>query len=162
MEHEVNAKQEKNIAAPSLSPPSDKPETSNFEASNELFRDETRDIMYYLKLNRNFPPYYVKALHNVFGSDEKNVKAHITSKWLHHLKKLVNSLTCLIQTSWETNYAETRLINFLKMNRKFPTYYIEALCNVLGDDEKEVKEYIIKRWLDHSKNLIDSLACTTP
>ncbi|KAG2271220.1 hypothetical protein Bca4012_073461 [Brassica carinata] len=155
--------------------------------------------MYYLKLNRNFPPYYVKALHNVFGSDEKNVKAHITSKWLHHLKKLVNSLTCvkrttlviknkspvetcirrniaqslsllllrilslqLIQTSWETNYAETRLINFLKMNRKFPTYYIEALCNVLGDDEKEVKEYIIKRWLDHSKNLIDSLACTTP
>ncbi|KAJ4894147.1 hypothetical protein Rs2_20941 [Raphanus sativus] len=150
--------------------------------------------MYYLKLNGKFPPYYVKALCNVFGSDhEKEVKAYITSKLLNHLKKLLNSLTCVKRTTLVnknrspvetcirrnipqsvspspsnnpiTSHSnvtgaqlcrdETRfIIYFLKMNRKFPTYYVEALCNVLGDDEKEVKEYVIKRWLDHSKKFI--------
>ncbi|KAL0700594.1 hypothetical protein Bca4012_056716 [Brassica carinata] len=193
----------KNIA-PALSPPSNKPETSNFEVSDELCKEETRNITYFLKLNGKFPPYYVKALCNVFGSDQKKVKAYITSKLLNRLKKLLDSLTCAkktmmviknkspVETCIRRSIAqslspspsknlttshhdvvdvvvdrlcrdETRVIMyFLKRNRKFPAYYVEALCNVLGDDEKEVKEYVIKKLLNHLKKVIDSLACASP
>ncbi|KAJ4873364.1 hypothetical protein Rs2_44969 [Raphanus sativus] len=189
----------KNIS-PSLSPPSNKPETSNFEVSDELCKEETRNITSFLKLNGKFPPYYVKALCNVFGSDQKKVKAYITYKLLNRLKELLNSLTCVkrtmmvikdkspVETCIRRNIAqslspspsnslitshndvmedqlcrdETRVIMyFLKKNRKFPTYYVEALCNVFGDDEKEVKEYIITKLLNHLKKLIDSLACAS-
>ncbi|KAF3518567.1 hypothetical protein DY000_02062221, partial [Brassica cretica] len=88
----------KNIAR-SLSPPSNKPETTNFEVSDELCNKETRNILYFLKLNGKFPPYYVKALCNVFGSDGKKMKAYITLKWLNRLKKLLNSLTCVKRTT---------------------------------------------------------------
>ncbi|RID58822.1 hypothetical protein BRARA_F02090, partial [Brassica rapa] len=63
-----------NIAR-SLSPPS---KTSNFEVSDELCRDEARAIMYYLRLNKEFPPYYVQALCIIFGDDENKVKVYVT------------------------------------------------------------------------------------
>ena len=50
--------------------------------------------MYFLRLKRKFPPYYIEALCNVFGSDEKKVKEYVTTNWLNHSKKLLNSLTC--------------------------------------------------------------------
>lgn len=78
----------------SLSPPSKKNESSNFEVSEELCRDESRTIMYFLRLKRKFPPYYIEALCNVFGSDEKKVKEYVTTNCLNHSKKLLNSLTC--------------------------------------------------------------------
>ncbi|ESQ27767.1 hypothetical protein EUTSA_v10019436mg, partial [Eutrema salsugineum] len=84
----------RNIAQ-SLSPsPSNKPKTSPFDMEDELCRDETRIIMYFLKLNGKFPPYYVKALCNIFGDDEMKVKEYVTTKWLNHSKNLINSLTC--------------------------------------------------------------------
>ncbi|CAN6802099.1 unnamed protein product [Brassica oleracea] len=36
---------------------------------------------------------------------------------------------------------------FLRLKRKFPPYYIEALCNVFGSDEKKVKEYKVKAYV---------------
>ncbi|WZZ00308.1 hypothetical protein YC2023_072636 [Brassica napus] len=180
-----------NIAR-SLSPPS---KTSNFEVSDELCRDEARAIMYYLRLNKEFPPYYVQALCNIFGDDENKVKVYVTKTWLNHSKKLLNSLTCMRRTTLVTKIKspvedcirrkialslspspshtfqfdvmkdqlcrdETRIIMFfLKMNGKFPTYYVEALCNIFGGDEKKVKNYIMKKWLDHSEKLINSLTC---
>ncbi|KAJ4884167.1 hypothetical protein Rs2_34260 [Raphanus sativus] len=189
----------RNIAR-SLSPPSsNKPD---FDVSDELCRDETRTIMYFLRLNGNFPPYYVETLCNVFGSDEKKVKGYVTTRWLNHSKKLLDSLTCTrrtttlvvknkshVETCIRRNMAqslspspsnvpntshfdvlkdqlcrdETRIVMyFLQVNGKFPAYYVEALCNVFGDDEKIVKTYIIRKWLVQSKKLIDSLACASP
>ncbi|ESQ27768.1 hypothetical protein EUTSA_v10019576mg, partial [Eutrema salsugineum] len=87
----------RNIAQ-SLSPsPSNKPTItySQFDLVDELCRDETRIIMYFLKLNGKFPTYYVKALCNVFGHDENLVREYVTEKWLNHSKKLMDSLTCI-------------------------------------------------------------------
>ncbi|KAF3525969.1 hypothetical protein F2Q69_00050392 [Brassica cretica] len=40
---------------------------------------------------------------------------------------------------------ETRVImHFLEMNGKFPTFYVETLCNVFGGDEKKVKVYRLR------------------
>ena len=186
----------KKIIARSLSHPSNKPKTTNFEVSDELCKEETRNILYFLKLNGKFPPYYVKALCNVFGSDGKKMKAYITLKWLNRLKKLLNSLTCMRRTTLVTKIKspvedcirrkiapslspspshtshfdvmkdqlcrdQTRIIMFLKMNGKFPTYYVEALCNIFGGDDKKVKNYVMKKWLDHSEKLINSLTCVS-
>ncbi|CAN8276090.1 unnamed protein product [Cochlearia groenlandica] len=180
----------------SLSPsPSIKPET--FYSEDEYCREEARIIMYFLKLNGKFPSYYVEALCNVLGDDEKKVKEYVTKKWLNHSKKLINSLACIktnilvvkkshIEACIARNIAksispsppnklersysdvvedeicrdEARIIMyFLRLNGKFPSYYVEALCNVFGDDEKKVKEYVMKQWLNHSKKLINSLSC---
>ncbi|KAG2322146.1 hypothetical protein Bca52824_015359 [Brassica carinata] len=189
----------KNIARSLSPPPSNKPD---FDVSDELCRDETRTIMIFLRLNGEFPPYYVEALCNVFGSDKKKVKEYVTTRWLNHSKKLLHSLTCTtrrttlvvenkshVETCIRRNIAqslspspsndpntsrfdimrdqlcrdETRIImHFLLVNGEFPPYYVEALCNVFGDDEKKVKEYVIRKWLDQSKKLIDSLACASP
>ncbi|RID55008.1 hypothetical protein BRARA_G02292 [Brassica rapa] len=88
----------------SLSPPSKKNESSNFENNpdtshfdvmrDQLCRHETRVIMHFLEMNGKFPTYYVEALYNVFGGDEKKVKVYVIRKWLDHSKKLVDSLTC--------------------------------------------------------------------
>ncbi|KAL1216812.1 hypothetical protein V5N11_025303 [Cardamine amara subsp. amara] len=51
------------------------------------------------------------------------------------------------------------IMYFLKMNGKFPHYYVKALCNVFGNDETKMKLYVITRWLNHSKKLIHSLSC---
>lgn len=50
---------------------------------------------------------------------------------------------------------------FLKVNGKFPHYYVKALCNVFEDDDTKVKQYVLTKWLRHSKELIDSLSCTS-
>ncbi|KAJ4897527.1 hypothetical protein Rs2_24321 [Raphanus sativus] len=181
--------------ARSLSPPS---KTSSFEVSDELCRDETRAIMFFLKLNKGeFPTYYVQTLCKIFGHDEKKVKAYVTKTWLNHSKKLLDSLTCMRQTTLVTKIKspvedcirrkmarslspspsntshfdvmkdqlcrdETRIVMyFLKMKGKFPAYYVEALCNIFGDDDKEVKSYVMKTWLDHSEKLINSLTCVS-
>ncbi|CAN6814782.1 unnamed protein product [Brassica oleracea var. botrytis] len=39
------------------------------------------------------------------------------------------------------------------------TSNFEALCNIFGDDEKKVKVYVTKTWLNHSKKLLNSLTC---
>ncbi|CAA7043198.1 unnamed protein product [Microthlaspi erraticum] len=82
--------------ARALSPsPSSKPITSVFfDVADEVCRDETRIVMYFLKLNGKFPTYYVRALCHVFGKDEKKVKEYVTNKWLNHSKKVLDSLTC--------------------------------------------------------------------
>ncbi|WZZ00307.1 hypothetical protein YC2023_072635 [Brassica napus] len=117
--------------------------------------------MYYLRLNKEFPPYYVQALCNIFGDDEKKVKVYVTKTWLNHSKKLFNSLTCMRRTTLLCR-DETRIIMFfLKMNGKFPTYYVEALCNIFGGDDKKVKNYVMMKWLDHSEKLINSLTCVS-
>ncbi|CAH2037792.1 unnamed protein product [Thlaspi arvense] len=81
--------------AQSLSPsPSNEPETTHFEVAEEICGDETRIVMYFLKLNGKFPHYYVRALCNIFGDDEKDVKEYVIKKWLIHSENLINSLTC--------------------------------------------------------------------
>ncbi|CAH2067174.1 unnamed protein product [Thlaspi arvense] len=189
----------KNIGQ-SLSPsPSNETDTTHFEVADEICRDETRIIMYFLKLNGKFPPYYVRALCNVFGNDVNKLKEYVTKKWLNHSEKLINSLTCIrrnilivekspVEACIRRNIAqslspspsnkpetsrfkvmedqfcseETRVIMyFLKLNGKFPAYYVRALCNVFGNDEKKLKEYVTKKWLNHSENLINSLTCAS-
>ncbi|KAJ0248892.1 hypothetical protein HA466_0144710 [Hirschfeldia incana] len=178
----------------SLSPTS---KTSSFEVSDELCRDETRAIMYFLRLKREFPPFYVQTLCHIFGHDEDKVKIYVTKTWLNHSKKPFGSLTCMRRTTLVTKIKspvedcirrkmvrslspspsntshfdvmkdrlckdETRIIMiFLKMNGKFPDYYVEALCNIFGDDDKKVKDYVMKKWLDHSEKLINSLTCVS-
>ncbi|CAF2061212.1 unnamed protein product [Brassica oleracea] len=160
-------------------------------------RDESRTI---LRLKRKFPPYYIEALCNVFGSDEKKVKEsfeeapqQLNLHKRNHLGGLVGKNKSYVEVCIRRNVAlslspspsinpntshfdvmrdqlcrdETRVIMyFLEMNGKFPTYYVEVLCNVFGDNEKKVKAYVkayvIRKWLDHSKKLVDSLTCASP
>lgn len=188
----------RNIAQSLSLPPSSKPTTSDSEVSDDVCRDEGRIIMYFLKLNGKFPPYYVKALCKVFGDDEENVKEYVTDKWLNHSEKLLDSLTCIktnvliikkspVEACIRSNIAqalspspsskpitsgfdvadeacrdETRIVMyFLRLKGMFPTYYVRAMCNVFGDDEKKVKEYVTNKWLNHSKKLLDSLSCAS-
>ncbi|KAF8081335.1 hypothetical protein N665_0891s0011 [Sinapis alba] len=46
----------------------------------------------------------------------------------------------------------------VKITGKFPSHYVKAMCNVFGDDEKKVKEYVKKIWLAGPK-LVSSLSC---
>ncbi|XP_056865010.1 uncharacterized protein LOC108812054 [Raphanus sativus] len=46
----------------------------------------------------------------------------------------------------------------VKITGKFPSHYVKAMCNVFGDDEKKVKEYVEKIWLAAPK-LVSSLSC---
>ena len=162
-----------------------------------MCRDESRTI---LRLKRKFPPYYIEALCNVFGSDEKKVKEsfeeapqQLNLHKRNHLGGLVGKNKSYVEVCIRRNVAlslspspsinpntshfdvmrdqlcrdETRVIMyFLEMNGKFPTYYVEVLCNVFGDNEKKVKAYVkayvIRKWLDHSKKLVDSLTCASP
>ncbi|EOA15422.1 hypothetical protein CARUB_v10007751mg [Capsella rubella] len=50
---------------------------------------------------------------------------------------------------------------FLKLNGTFPHYYVKALCNVFGNDDMKVKQYVLEKWLNLSKKLIDSLSCAS-
>lgn len=190
------------IIAPALTPsPSDKPTTSNLKLEDELCKDETRIVMFFLKLHGMFPRYYLKAMCNVFENDEKKVKDYVTTKWLDHSEKLLNSLSCItritlvikkspletcikrntdeyitLPLSKETKYhlevvdiigddycrdAARDILYFLELHGKFPPYYVQALCNVFQDEEKKVKEYIMKNWLYRSGKLIDSLSCSS-
>ncbi|KAL0701690.1 hypothetical protein Bca4012_057812 [Brassica carinata] len=179
--------------------PSDKP-TYNLKLSDELCKDETRIVLYYLELNGRFPRYYLKAMCNVFENDETKVKDYVTAKWLDHSEKLLNSLSCITRTTLvikksplETCIKRNKdlslslsrktkvyhldvvdiigddycrdatrdVLYFLKLNGEFPAYYVQALCNIFQDEEKKVKEYVMKNWLDHSEKLIDSLSCSS-
>ncbi|XP_010434315.1 PREDICTED: uncharacterized protein LOC104718292 [Camelina sativa] len=53
------------------------------------------------------------------------------------------------------------IVYYVKVNGKFPQYYVKALCNVFGDDDGKVKQYVLEKWLNHSKKLIDSLSCAS-
>lgn len=183
--------------------PSDKSTSPNLKLEDELCKDETRIVMYFLELNGRFPRYYLKAMCNVFGNDETKVKDYVTAKWLDHSEKLLSSLACITRTTLvikksplETCIRRTideylsrslsrktkvyhldvvdiigddycrdaarDVMYFLKLNGKFPPYYVQALCNVFEDEEKKVKEYVMKKlWLDHSDKLIDSLYCSS-
>ncbi|CAN8234923.1 unnamed protein product [Cochlearia groenlandica] len=69
----------------------------------------------------------------------------------------------------ETSYLEEEyckeeakiVMYFLKVNGKFPSYYVEALCNVFVQEEEKVKEYVMKNWLDLSTELINTLSCAS-
>ncbi|CDY26156.1 BnaA06g12610D [Brassica napus] len=48
----------------------------------------------------------------------------------------------------------------VRITGKFPSQYVEAMCNVFGDDEKKVKEYVEKIWLGlGGPKLVSSLSC---
>lgn len=48
----------------------------------------------------------------------------------------------------------------MRITGKFPSQYVEAMCNVFGDDEKKVKEYVEKIWLGlGGPKLVSSLSC---
>ncbi|XP_010477030.1 PREDICTED: uncharacterized protein LOC104756187 [Camelina sativa] len=47
----------------------------------------------------------------------------------------------------------------VRITGKFPSRYVKAMCNVFGNDEKKVKEYVLKRWLGGSK-FVSSLSCS--
>ncbi|KAG7654742.1 hypothetical protein ISN44_As01g018890 [Arabidopsis suecica] len=49
----------------------------------------------------------------------------------------------------------------VRITGKFPSHYVKAMCNVFGNDEKKVKEYVVKKWLGGSK-LVSSLSCAFP
>lgn len=52
-----------------------------------------------------------------------------------------------------------RVVMFsVRITGKLPSYYVKAMCNVFGNDEKKVKEYVLKNWLGGSK-LVSSLSC---
>lgn len=81
--------------AQSLSPSSNKSKPSPSDIIVDQFcREESRIVMYFLKLNGKFPPYYVNALCKIFVGDDKKVKEYVMQKWLKSSKKLINSLSC--------------------------------------------------------------------
>ncbi|CAF2182166.1 unnamed protein product [Brassica napus] len=91
----VHKKKRRVALSLSPSPSKNNPDTSHFDVMrDQLCRHETRVIMHFLEMNGKFPTYYVEALYNVFGGDEKKVKVYVIRKWLDHSKKLVDSLTC--------------------------------------------------------------------
>ncbi|KAJ0255755.1 hypothetical protein HA466_0088130 [Hirschfeldia incana] len=192
----------RNIAQALTPSPSDKPTTSNLNLTDELCKDETRIVRYFLELHGRFPRYYLKAMCSVFSNDETKVKDYVTSRWLDHSEKLLNSLSCITRTTLvikksplETcirrnndepsplslsrkkkvyhldvvdiigdDYcrdAARDILNFLELSGEFPPYYVQALCNVFEDEEKKVKEYVMKNWLYQSGKLIDSLSCSS-
>ncbi|KAH0919316.1 hypothetical protein HID58_026976 [Brassica napus] len=149
----------------SLSPPSKKNESSNFEVSDKLCRDESRTII----LNHS------KKLLNSLTCTRGTTLVDKKKSYVHKKKRRVAlSLSpSPSKNNPDTSHFdvmrdqlcrhETRVImHFLEMNGKFPTYYVEALYNVFGGDEKKVKVYVIRKWLDHSKKLVDSLTCASP
>lgn len=70
------------------------PKTSVFDSLvDKLCRDTGRAVMFYVRINGNFPSHYVKAMCNVFGDDEKKVKEYVLKKWLGG-SKLVSNLSC--------------------------------------------------------------------
>ncbi|CAN7129238.1 unnamed protein product [Brassica rapa subsp. narinosa] len=57
---------------------------------DQLCRDETRVIMYFLEMNGKFPTYYVEVLCNVFGDNEKKVKATLLGNgWIIQRSSLI-------------------------------------------------------------------------
>ncbi|XP_010495499.1 PREDICTED: uncharacterized protein LOC104772600 [Camelina sativa] len=55
----------------------------------------------------------------------------------------------------------SRVIMFyVRLNGKFPSYYVKTLCNVFGNDDKKVKEYVVERWVEYSK-LASALTCVS-
>lgn len=155
----------KNIGQAITPSPSDKPTTSNLKLGDQLCKDETRIVMYFLKRKGKFPRYYLKAMCNVFGNDETKVKDYVSTKWLNHSEKLLSSLSCITRTTLviEKNIFETcirrnidgstigedscmdlarNIMYFLEMYYTFPLDYVKALCNIFDDEEKKVKEYV--------------------
>ncbi|EOA19301.1 hypothetical protein CARUB_v10002271mg [Capsella rubella] len=49
---------------------------------------------------------------------------------------------------------------YVRLNGKFPSYYVKTLCDVFGNDEKKVKEYVVTRWVGFSK-LASALTCVS-
>ncbi|EOA36396.1 hypothetical protein CARUB_v10010836mg [Capsella rubella] len=49
----------------------------------------------------------------------------------------------------------------VRITGKFPSHYVKSMCNVFGNDDKKVKEYVVKKWLGGSK-LASSLSCAFP
>ncbi|XP_010422559.1 PREDICTED: uncharacterized protein LOC104707825 [Camelina sativa] len=47
---------------------------------------------------------------------------------------------------------------YVRINGKFPSHYVKAMCNVFGNDEKKVKEYVMEKWLGGSK-LVSNISC---
>ncbi|KAG7557848.1 hypothetical protein ISN44_As11g037910 [Arabidopsis suecica] len=47
---------------------------------------------------------------------------------------------------------------YVRITGKFPAHYVKAMCNVFGNDEKKVKEYVMEKWLGGSK-LLSNVSC---
>ncbi|EOA22756.1 hypothetical protein CARUB_v10003468mg [Capsella rubella] len=50
---------------------------------------------------------------------------------------------------------------YVRITGKLPSHYVKAMCNVFGNDEKKVKEYVMDKWLGGSK-LVSNLSCPLP